>query len=118
MLIGFNRTWWGGLPPPERPSFGHSALPSNIRDLERLRAHMLAERHAWDDGRAYLRQTWEELRNRVLPPRPTAAEPPHRHAAFEDTVWILPTMDGMIVVCCCDTSLAYRCRRRLSACVG
>ena len=115
MLIGFNNLWWGSLPVADRPDFGHTALPNFIVDIERMRKHMLAERHAWDDGRAVLREVFEELKERVKPPRPSVeTDPAYVNAAYDRVVWLFPTMDGKSI-CCCDTLLSHCLRRCLPA---
>ena len=116
MLIGFHRHWWRGVPLREgRPSVGHTALPSTVFEVARMRDHMLAERYAWRDGRAAIRQAWLELKEMVVPARLDPTEPQAIHDALERTVFILPSMQGM---CARWSSCYVDLRRCCSSCVA
>ena len=116
LLIGFHQSWYGGLMGQDRPGFGHSALPSTIFEVQRMRAHMLAERHAWENGRVAINTAWLQIKVAVLPPAPAVAAPVHLRTAYDFATWELPTMHGKVYLCL-DTLLAHLKFRSLSACV-
>ena len=116
LLIGFHQFWYGGLALQDQPGFGHSALPSTIIEIERMRAHMLAERHAWENGRVAIGTAWTQIKVAVLPPALAAAAPVYLRDAYDVAPWVLPNMDGKVHLCL-DTSLAYLNFRSLPACI-